>query len=460
MGFWRMAAEHRGANRTAPKETTFEKRLRFHFGSDPATLPIVAESFGKHEQPNLNLAILDYLDRPGRSAEVVGVAGQGRFMGRSLSGLLSASEGFGGAPGEGPVEYINIPLDGGRMLACIERGLYLIAGGGQALAAYIRGAEEPGASASIKLEVMAADRAAAERFLAEIRDGAKARSVYRGRAISLEEKGYNDLTIKFHDLPRIDRAAIVLPAGLLDLIERQTIHFGARSARLRAAGLHLKRGLLLHGHPGTGKTLTALYLAGAMSDRTVLILTGRGLNMVARTCEMARMLQPSIVILEDVDLIAEDRVKGRPGMGNPLLFELLNEMDGLADDSDILFLLTTNRPDLLEPALASRPGRVDQAIEVPLPDDDCRRRLLELYGRGLTLRVEDLPRIIARTEGASAAFIRELVRKAALLASDDGPDIVVEDRHLAESLHELVVRGGDLTKNLLGFRARVGFDAG
>jgi ATP-dependent 26S proteasome regulatory subunit len=99
---------------------------------------------------------------------------------------------------------------------------------------------------------------------------------------------------------------------------------------------------------------------------------------------MARLLQPSIVVLEDVDLIAEERT--REGACSAVLFELLNQMDGLADDADILFLLTTNRPDILEPALASRPGRIDQAIEIPLPDAACRRRLLELYGRGLTLR--------------------------------------------------------------------------
>jgi ATP-dependent 26S proteasome regulatory subunit len=132
-------------------------------------------------------------------------------------------------------------------------------------------------------------------------------------------------------------------------------------------------------------------------------------------------------------------------------------MDGLADDADILFVLTTNRPDLLEPALASRPGRVDQAIEIPAPDDECRRRLFGLYGRGLTLQIAELSRFIARTEGASPAFIRELIRRAALFAADDGPEIVVTDRHLDEALHELVVEGGELTKSLLGFHCRMGF---
>lgn len=130
-------------------------------------------------------------------------------------------------------------------------------------------------------------------------------------------------------------------------------------------------------------------------------------------------------------------------------------MDGLADDADVLFLLTTNRPDVLEPALAARPGRVDQTFELPLPDAACRRRLFELYGRGLTVRAADLDRFIARTERASAAFIRELMRKAALFAADEGPELVVEDRHLDQALHELVVHGGELTRSLLGFRAHV-----
>jgi len=136
-----------------------------------------------------------------------------------------------------------------------------------------------------------------------------------------------------------------------------------------------------------------------------------------------------------------------------VLFELLNQMDGLADDADILFLLTTNRPDILEPALASRPGRIDQAIEVPLPDAECRRRLFDLYGRGLTLKLDQLDRFITKTDGASAAFIRELLRKAALFAADESlGSPVLTDRHIDEALHELVVAGGELTKSLLGVR--------
>lgn len=167
---------------------------------------------------------------------------------------------------------------------------------------------------------------------------------------------------------------------------------------------------------------------------------------------MARALQPATLILEDVDLVAEERTAQQKAC-NVVLFELLNQMDGLADDADLLFLLTTNRPEMLEPALASRPGRIDQAIEIPLPDPTCRQRLLALYSAGLTVELKDEAKVIERTKGASAAFIRELLRKAALFAADDGastPGIVVRDKHFDEALYELVVQGGHMTKSLLG----------
>ncbi len=206
---------------------------------------------------------------------------------------------------------------------------------------------------------------------------------------------------------------------------------------------------MLYGPPGTGKTLTAMYLAHQMPERTVILLTGHSVGMLEPSCKIARLLQPATIILEDVDLVAEERTHQDIGC-NALLFDLLNQMDGLADDADILFLLTTNRPDILEPALAARPGRIDQAIEVPLPDRACRQRLFDLYGQGLNLQLERLPHLVDQTEGVSAAFIRELMRKAALFAAGEGDELIVEDRHLDEALRELALEGGELTRRLLG----------
>ena len=129
-------------------------------------------------------------------------------------------------------------------------------------------------------------------------------------------------------------------------------------------------------------------------------------------------------------------------------------MDGMQQDLDVVFLLTTNRADRLESALASRPGRVDMAIELALPDEDGRRQLLALYSHGLELRATDLASVITRTEGASPAFIRELLRRAALLAIETSSDgaLVVEDRHLAGALDELTADADSLTGKLLGMQ--------
>ena len=183
----------------------------------------------------------------------------------------------------------------------------------------------------------------------------------------------------------------------------------------------------------------------------MLLITGREVGAIGAACNLARMLEPATVILEDVDLIGTERSEQSLN-ANSLLFELLNQMDGLAEDVDVLFLLTTNRPDILEPALASRPGRIDIAIEVPLPDADCRRMLLELYGRGLRLELSDPEELIARTENVSGAFIRELLRKAAVFAAEDDGQmpLAVSDRHIEDALTELVVAGGTLTQSLLG----------
>jgi ATP-dependent 26S proteasome regulatory subunit len=164
-----------------------------------------------------------------------------------------------------------------------------------------------------------------------------------------------------------------------------------------------------------------------------------------------------MVVLEDVDLVGEDRTMGAPG-AQPLLFELLDELDGMADDADVCVLLTTNRPDLLEPALAARPGRVDLAVELPLPDADCRRRLFERFARGLELDGVDVDVVVAGTEGVTASFFRELLRQAALVAAERGSSTVV-GADLTAALDAMLEQTGEMTRILLGARAPEGLAA-
>jgi ATP-dependent 26S proteasome regulatory subunit len=230
------------------------------------------------------------------------------------------------------------------------------------------------------------------------------------------------------------------------------------AGRLTASGQHLKRGLLLHGAPGTGKTHTIRYLLGQLPDSTVVIMSGNALRFIAQACSVARTLQPSVLVIEDVDLIAEER-SGRTGQ-HPLLFELLNQMDGLGADVDVTFLLTTNRADMLEAALAARPGRVDHAAELPIPDAAARRALIELYRGGLILDLADPESPVARTEGVTASFLKELLRRAALEAAERDPaadpaaPLRVTDADMSAALDQLLDTRSQLTRILLGSGSR------
>src|SRR5690348_10197562 len=302
------------------------------------------------------------------------------------------------------------------------------------------------------LEVLATDREAATTARDEIERLIRAHDVFRGQVLSFTESEHhgNDL-VTFLPRPAVTASDVVLPDGMLEHIERHIIGVADWSAELLGAGQHLKRGLLLHGPPGTGKTHTVRYLTSHLAHLTVILLTGRSIRFIDQAAALARRLQPSMVVLEDVDLVATDR-DYTPG-GNPLLFSLLDAMDGIGADADVTFVLTTNRADILENALADRPGRVDLAVEIPRPDAHCRQRLLHLYAKDLAIDA-DLGHVVAGTEGVTASFIKELIRRTVLtsLRAGERPP-VLRDAHFTEVLAEMTGERQALTRTLLGVGA-------
>jgi ATP-dependent 26S proteasome regulatory subunit len=183
-----------------------------------------------------------------------------------------------------------------------------------------------------------------------------------------------------------------------------------------------------------------------------LLITAEQVAFLDHYFQLARFLQPAMIVIEDVDLIARARQDMYGPCDESILNKLLNEMDGLRVDAAILFVLTTNRPENLEGALASRPGRIDQAIEFPLPDAKCRAQLVRLYACGLPLDDELVQVIVRKTENASAAFIKELMRRAAQSYLQNGSSRLSVDQ-LNSALEEMLFLGGSLNAKLLGAAA-------
>ena len=420
------------------------RRLDAHLGPEAATLPVAAESWAPYRLPDVNRALAAVLPA---DAELLGV-GSAMHQIEGLSVLVAAAR--AGHVDVGPVQRVTVAVGPEETETAIAAGLWLTVIGGRPAVIFVSQADVRRGHPRIGIEVLGADPEAAADFLRTVQDRAIALSVLRGQVLSFGASEFGPATgpLRFHRRPVLSREELVLPEGTLDVVERQVIGLAEHRERLREQGQHLKRGVLLHGPPGTGKTLTVRYLVGRMPDVTVLLLAGQTLAFIGEAAELARAFQPAMVVLEDCDLVAEDRSFSNGPQ--PLLFQVLDELDGMAEDADVTFLLTTNRAQVLEAALAQRPGRVDQAVEIPLPDEAGRRALFSLYSRAVALADDvDVNMVVHQTAGTTASYLKELVRRATLLAAIDEASVVTGS-HVLAALEELGAGRAALTRALVG----------
>jgi len=420
--------------------------LDAHLGVAADQLPVVVEPIKVHRWVDTDIALAEIVARdPG--ARLVGVGGGDQRHHSSLSDLMSNAE--WGRFRSGQVDRLNVATGPDTERATVAFGLHLFHHAGAPLVALQRiGNPEYGSQA--RLEVLAADPDAAAAMLTELRDEAMRHSVLWRQVISFSgnpyERSMSGLT--FHRRPELPASQVVLPTGTLDQIRAHVVGLAQHRERLREKGQHLKRGVLLYGPPGTGKTHTVRHLVSAASDATVVLLRGTEMAHVGAAAQIARAHQPAIVVIEDCDLIAEDRDHQFGGGASPLLFTLLDAMDGLDQDADVAFLLTTNRAEALEKALAQRPGRVDLAVEIPLPDEADRQSLIDLYATDLAFSAAAVSRAARESAGTTASFAKELVRRAVLLAAVAGRE--PGDDHLEAATAELLSDSARLTRALLG----------
>ena len=428
----------------ADELTPVGEHIEAYLQTSVRDLPVVTEDVAGHRLVDADIALSALADEDPAS-QLFGIGGGRQRLHEDFASLISSPYAKFGI---GAVEYARLPVGPHQTRQAVAFGARLLTFDGTRFALLQRAANPSVGRQAASIEVIADDPEAIGAFLERFRTLMNERSVLRGQVIGFAPDEFGNGLGRMSFMPRPDVCAddVILPEGVLERIRAHTIEIGARGERLRALGQHLKRGILLYGPPGTGKTLTVRHLLTETPGTTAVVLQGGSLAYVGEAARLARALAPAMIVLEDVDLVAMER--GMFGGPQPLLFEILDAMDGVAGDADLAFILTTNRADVLEPALAERPGRVDLAVEIPLPDAAARRALFRTYAAGLPLDGPALDAAADRADGVTASFAKELVRRTVLRGELDGSGVTPDT--LEATLTEMLEGASGVSRALFG----------
>jgi cell division protease FtsH len=262
--------------------------------------------------------------------------------------------------------------------------------------------------------------------------------------------GKNDIN---KDKINMQKANISLSsfAGSPEIFQECTevVSYLKNSTVYEKAGAEIPRGILLEGSPGTGKTLLAKAIASEAdanfisiaASEFVELYVGMGASRIRNLFKTARESKPCIIFIDEIDAVGRQRGAGI-NMANDereqTLNQLLAEMDGFANNEGILIMAATNRRDILDSALL-RPGRFDRIINVPLPDVESRKQILNVHSKNKLLDESlNLDLVAELTGGFSGAQLKNLMNEAAILSARYGGSIITE-KIILESLDKLLV---------------------
>ncbi|WP_440949065.1 proteasome-activating nucleotidase [Methanosphaerula subterraneus] len=217
--------------------------------------------------------------------------------------------------------------------------------------------------------------------------------------------------------------------GLAEQIEevREAVEYPlTRPEIFLQVGVEPPKGILLHGSPGTGKTLIAKAVAHEAKATFIRMsgselvhkFIGEGAQLVRELFTLARERAPSIIFIDEIDAVGSIRTNdGTSGSAEVqrTMMQLLAEMDGFNNRGDVRIMAATNRVDMLDPALL-RPGRFDRVIEIPLPDKGSRRSILSIHSKNMTLSNVDIDLLSEMTETFTGAELQSVCREAGMMA--------------------------------------------
>jgi cell division protease FtsH len=214
---------------------------------------------------------------------------------------------------------------------------------------------------------------------------------------------------------------VILKENLKNRIKSGTIDMLKNMDKYKKNNLPIKRGILMEGEPGTGKTLLAKALANEI-DSTFIWVTADDVyypSDVSYIYDMARELSPTVVLFEDIDYIGKDR-EGYSGSFDKITGELLNQLDGVQSNEGIITLASSNYPKALDKALRNRPGRFDIRVRFELPDAELRNLMLQAFFGEVEIMDIPFDDMVDKTEGYTGAYIKELVTATVMLAVTNG----------------------------------------
>jgi len=313
------------------------------------------------------------------------------------------------------------------------------------------------------LEVASESTGEAESTITRVIERSEADSIYRKKLLLLSfEPGVKDeygdiekperLRVRFKPEERIEDEDVVIDEDIRRILWRNVVDLHERRNILKAHKVPVRRGVLLYGPPGTGKTFACRYLCGRLPETTRILVTGSALFKVSAIFSLARMFQPSLVILEDVDLVFGAR---EVNLYSSVLGELLDQMDGLRPYEDVGFVLTTNAIDRMEAAIRDRPGRISQCIYFGPPNDELRRRYLLRYLIPHAMHRLNLDGLVALSKGATQAFLKEWVHRSVQIAAErlqsHSDELELRDEDLRGAFEEMRRFSPGTTGRIVGF---------
>ena len=239
-------------------------------------------------------------------------------------------------------------------------------------------------------------------------------SVYKGQAVRIitDEDGDMDINAApqfFLDVDRVNEEELTFSEKVADQVQTNLFTPIEKTEQCRQAGVPLKRGVLLEGPYGTGKTLTAYVVAKKCIENNWTFIYLDRVTGIKDALIFARQYAPAVVFSEDID-------RALDGERDLSVDDILNTIDGVdSKNLDIMTILTTNHVEKIEKAML-RPGRLDAIISVQAPDEKAAEKLMRIYGRGLINTKENLAEAAKELAGQIPAVIREVIERAKLYA--------------------------------------------